>query len=161
MGDRSRRCRADLRGARGTAFAPLLTRKLRKKLKPVFETQVDRVIYPLGHKPSAIELAVDRGSIETGAASASLCELELELKRGDEAELFALARKLTHALPAQLAFKSKSERGYELVNGMHAAPVKHVGCGACRRDQHPPGVSGRRPRLPETDRRQHAAAAQG
>jgi inorganic triphosphatase YgiF len=53
-----------------------------------------------------------------------LCEIELELERGDEAQLFDVARELTRALPAQLAFKSKSERGYELIDGEHGAPVK-------------------------------------
>src|SRR5262249_1433350 len=43
---------------------------------------------------------------------------------GQEAELFEVARELTHALAAQLALKSKSERGYELLEGSEIAPVK-------------------------------------
>jgi inorganic triphosphatase YgiF len=53
-----------------------------------------------------------------------LCEIELELKRGTVAELFKVARALTESLPARLAVKSKSERGYELIDGEQASPVK-------------------------------------
>jgi len=52
-----------------------------------------------------------------------LCEIELELKRGNMADLFEVARELTRALPARLAFKSKSDRGYELADGERGAPV--------------------------------------
>jgi len=71
-------------------------------------------------------LAIDQGKIKTGAGSLPLCELELELKRGNEADLFRVARELVHVLPAQLALKSKSERGYEFVDGELGAPVKAV-----------------------------------
>ncbi|HZP76619.1 MAG TPA: CHAD domain-containing protein [Pseudolabrys sp.] len=116
----------DLRCARGTALEPLITKKFRKKLKPVFETRVERTVYPLGRNANSIELAVDRGKIDAGPHSAPLCELELELKRGEEADLYEVARKLAHELPATLALKSKSERGYELADGRDAAPVKTV-----------------------------------
>ena len=52
-------------------------------------------------------------------------ELELELKRGSGAELFDLARQLTDALPAQLALKSKAERGYELLEDRDGAAAKN------------------------------------
>src|SRR5262249_192235 len=71
-----------------------------------------------------IALTLDQGEIDTGDRSKPLCEIELELKRGHEAELFEVARELTHAVAGQLALKSKSERGYELLEGADAAPVK-------------------------------------
>jgi len=49
-----------------------------------------------------------------------LCEIELELKRGNQAELFNVARELMQAVPARLEFKSKSQRGYELLDGERA-----------------------------------------
>jgi inorganic triphosphatase YgiF len=55
-----------------------------------------------------------------------LCEIELELKRGREDALFEIARRLVDALPAQLAVKSKSERGYELLEGAGVRAVKAV-----------------------------------
>jgi triphosphatase len=116
----------DLRLAQGTALEPLLSRKFCRQLKPVFETRVRRKTYPLTDGDSAIALTLDRGEIDTGDRSQPLCEIELELKRGHEAELFEVARELTHAVAGQLALKSKSERGYELLEDSEAAPVKAV-----------------------------------
>jgi triphosphatase len=53
-----------------------------------------------------------------------LCELELELKLGPREALFELASRLVDALPAQLAVRSKAERGYELLDDAEAAPSK-------------------------------------
>jgi inorganic triphosphatase YgiF len=114
----------DLDLARGTALEPLLSDKLRRGLKPLFETRVRRKTYPLVNGAQAIVLTVDHGKIDTGERSAPLCEIELELERGDEAALFKVARELTQVLPAKLALKSKSERGYELIDDAFGAPVK-------------------------------------
>jgi inorganic triphosphatase YgiF len=114
----------DLSLASGTALEPLASGNLRRKLKPLFETRVRRTVYPVANNGCAIALMLDRGTIRTGAHSAPLCEIELELKQGDMAGLFDVAREITHALPAQLALESKSERGYELVDGEQDAPVR-------------------------------------
>ena len=90
----------------------------------MFETRVRRTVYPLVDNGRAIALTVDQGTIETGKRSLPLCEIELELKRGNAADLFDLARKLTQVLPARLAVKSKSERGYEIIDGEQELPVK-------------------------------------
>ena len=110
--------------ARGTALDPLLTGKFRRKLKPQFETRVRRTVFSLERDGAVIELALDVGTIETGVASMRLCEIELELQRGDKAQLFEVARLISRALPTQLALTSKSERGYRLLNDVHGAPVK-------------------------------------
>jgi inorganic triphosphatase YgiF len=114
----------DLDRANGTTLEPLLTKKLRRRLKPVFETRVRRTVYPLVANAHAIALTVDQGTIDTGTRSQSLCEIELELVRGSAADLFDVARELTQALPARLAVKSKSERGYEILDGQQELPVK-------------------------------------
>ena len=114
----------DFDAANGTALEPLLTKKLRRRLKPVFETRVRRTVYPLVDDVHAIALTLDRGTIDTGTRSLPLCEIELELKRGSAADLFNVAHELTQALPARLAVKSKSERGYELLDGEQELPVK-------------------------------------
>ncbi|MGA7486105.1 MAG: CHAD domain-containing protein [Xanthobacteraceae bacterium] len=128
----------DLRLARGTALEPLLSGKFRRQLKPVFETRVRRTTYPLNGGKSDIVLTLDKGKIVTGRDSRPLCEIEIELKRGDETDLFNLARELAHLLPAQLGLKSKSERGYELLTGRCEAPVKaapiDLACGISTRD---------------------------
>lgn len=114
----------DLSLAKGTALEPLMTKKLRRRLRPLFETRVQRTVYPVADGSHAIELTVDRGIIDTGRRKLPLCEIELELKRGSAAKLFELARELAAAFPARLAVKSKSERGYELIDGERALPVK-------------------------------------
>ena len=113
----------DLSLAAGTALEPFVKHNLGRQLKPLFETRVRRTVYPLADDARAIELTIDRGTIDTGTRSVPLCEIELELKRGNMADLFEVARELTRALPARLAFKSKSDRGYELADGERGAPV--------------------------------------
>src|SRR6516164_5906694 len=114
----------DLSQANGTALEPLLNHKLRQRLKPLFETRVRRTIYPIVDQVHAIALTVDRGTLDTGSHSLPLCEIELELDRGTVTELFDVARQLVRALPARLALKSKSERGYEIIDGELETPVK-------------------------------------
>src|SRR5215468_12693689 len=46
------------------------------------------------------------------------------LDRGTVTELFDVARQLVRALPARLALKSKSERGYEAIDGKLETPVR-------------------------------------
>jgi len=73
---------------------------------------------------ASIEAALDRGTVEAECGSAEICELELELKDGDPAELFQVAQRLAKATPLALELRSKSERGYALVGGANAEAVK-------------------------------------
>src|SRR5271166_3085259 len=107
----------DLDAARDTALAPLLSRKLRRGLKPVFETRVRRTVIPILRGESEIELTIDEGRVHAGSQSSPLCEVELELKRGESTELFKLARALADEVPLQLSVKSKAEQGYALITG--------------------------------------------
>jgi triphosphatase len=116
----------DLSLAKDTALEPLITNKLRRQLRPLFETRVRRTIYPVVNGAHAIALCVDRGTIDTGTRSVPLCEIELELKRGTAAKLFDVARELAQTLPVRLALKSKSERGYEIIDGKQELPIKAV-----------------------------------
>ena len=114
----------DLRLAEGTALEPLMSRKLKRQLKPLFETRVRRTVYQLDHSGYSVELAVDRGTIESGHNAVTLSEVELELKGGEGAMLFALARELIKAVPAQLMLRSKAEQGYRLIEQKMNNPVK-------------------------------------
>ena len=108
----------------GTALEPLLSGKFRQRLKPLFETRVRRTVYPLVDGAHAMALVVDQGTIDAGKRSQPLCEIELELERGTAADLFDVARQISQAVPAQLALKSKSERGYEIADDETERPVK-------------------------------------
>jgi len=105
----------DLRKAPGTALAPLLTKRLKRRLKPIFATSVHRTSIPVSKNGSRIEVALDEGQLRAGRLSASISELELELKRGNAGDAFKLARELAKLVPAKLELKSKAERGYDLI----------------------------------------------
>ena len=47
----------DLDAARRTALEPLLTKKVCRALKPIFETRVHRTVYPILYDGSEIEVA--------------------------------------------------------------------------------------------------------
>jgi inorganic triphosphatase YgiF len=107
----------DLGKADGTPLEPLASKKLRRKLKPVFETSVHRITVPVRTRRSEIELAIDRGRIIAGRRSSPIAELELELKSGRPLDLFRVAKALERKSGAELDLRSKSERGYDLVGG--------------------------------------------
>ncbi|MGY3621093.1 CYTH and CHAD domain-containing protein [Bradyrhizobium sp. USDA 10063] len=107
----------DLREADGSPLEPLASRKLRRKLKPVFKTSVHRTTVPVRTRRSEIELAVDRGSIVAGHRASPIEELELELKSGRLADLFRVARVVEQRSGAELDLRSKAERGYGLACG--------------------------------------------
>ena len=118
----------DLDAARDTALAPLLNKKLRRGLKPVFETRVRRKVFQIQSGDSEVELSIDKGKIEAGRKSSPLCEVELELKHGQVSDLFKLAKTLADEVPLRLAVNSKADRGYALLTthkpeAVKAAPV--------------------------------------
>ncbi|HET7888402.1 MAG TPA: CHAD domain-containing protein [Bradyrhizobium sp.] len=122
----------DFRKAKGTPLANLANRKTRRKIRPVFQTTVERQTRPLSLGASAIELAVDRGKISSGRHAEAISEFELELKKGQVPDLFRLARTIERRLGAELDLSSKAEHGYRLANGgeqpaIHAEPVELSG----------------------------------
>jgi triphosphatase len=109
---------------RHTELEPLLKKRLRRKLRPVFETRVRRTTYPLKVRKSQVEVTLDRGEIDTGNGSRPLCEVEIEFKAGDKTDLFSVAGAIARATSAELAIKSKAERGYEMLDGDNSPPAK-------------------------------------
>ncbi|MGA2999262.1 CHAD domain-containing protein [Bradyrhizobium sp.] len=105
----------DFRFMRGTPLAQLRTKKLRSALSPIFATQICRVTRPLNEDGSRIEMALDEGLVRAGRKTEPISEFELELKRGKVLDLFKLAKRIGSLVPAKLAFKSKSERGFDLL----------------------------------------------
>ena len=96
-------------------LVPILTDDVRNTLKPVFETRIERTAYRLDGNNTTITMAVDEGQIVGPGSSCPVFEIELELKHGNPIELFKIARAISNIVPAKLDVKSKSERGYELV----------------------------------------------
>ncbi|MGD0421627.1 MAG: CYTH and CHAD domain-containing protein [Xanthobacteraceae bacterium] len=105
----------DLSLVMDTALGPLLTDNIRNALRPVFETRIERTSCRLNGNGSDIVMTVDEGQIVASDSSSPVSEIELELKHGNLAELFKIARDINEIVPAQLDTKSKAERGYELI----------------------------------------------
>jgi inorganic triphosphatase YgiF len=110
--------------AADTPLAPLLTDHIRNALKPVFETRIERTAYRLNGGNTDIAIAFDKGRIVANDSSYAVSEIELELKSGEPAELFKLARNIGDIVPAQIDVKSKSERGFDLVEKASIAAEK-------------------------------------
>ena len=83
-------------------------------LAPVFTTDFRRTAWQVPFGESVVEMAVDRGSVESRGRKAPICEVELELVSGRIDDLFALTRTLQEALDLRPAVASKAERGYAL-----------------------------------------------
>src|SRR5207342_583599 len=122
----------DLAVARGTGLKGVLTKKLARKLKPMFETSVRRTTYPMRDGYTEIDLTLDEGKVVAGRRSSPLHEIELELKSGAPVDLFKLARILGQDVPMQLSLRTKAERGYALIEGRPPATVKAQPVGLTR-----------------------------
>jgi triphosphatase len=83
-------------------------------IAPVFEVHVERRTWIIDTEDATIELALDRGEVVSGDRHSSICEIELELKAGNPATLFDLARRIDAVVPVRLGVMTKAERGYGL-----------------------------------------------
>jgi len=90
--------RPDLKLAEGTALEKLATRKLKRKLRPLFETVIERTAIPLRCDGTVLELALDRGQIRgngrrrcCGVAASTLTRIA-QHKRPDVDGLAALLK---------------------------------------------------------------------
>lgn len=92
-------------------------------LTPVFTTDFERLAWQVPFGDSLIELALDRGTIESCGRRDPICEIELELLSGKIEDLFALSRCLQHDIDLHPATASKAERGY---NPFLNEPLKPV-----------------------------------
>jgi inorganic triphosphatase YgiF len=86
-------------------------------LKPAFNVAVTRRQRLVRYGGAEIELALDQGEVRGGRAASAICEVELELKSGEQSALFGLARELSKAAPLYLSFDGKAARGQALVAG--------------------------------------------
>ena len=84
-------------------------------LQPVFETDVQRTVWDIRRGRAQIELAYDEGRVAADGRSDPIREIELELKAGTPMELFRLASTMATAGPVRIGVRSKSERGYGLL----------------------------------------------
>lgn len=96
------------------ATTPVPTVLGARALAPAFSVDVLRRTWV----HDGVELVLDRGEIAAGARRTPICELELELKGGTRAALFAMARQIEDVAPLRIGVQAKSERGYLLTRAM-------------------------------------------
>ena len=134
IGDRD----PDLAAARETPIGEVLADKRAGELNPVFAVDVQRTTWLVEADGAAIEVALDEGTIAADGQGTAIAELELELKRGSAADLFALARRLDETGALRIGILTKSERGYRLLagenRGFHKADPLRIARGTTTAD---------------------------
>lgn len=97
---------------------------LQAQLKPLFSTHFVREKWVVTYLNSEIEVALDRGEVQANELSEPLNEIELELKKGERAELLAFAAELAEMGGLRLGSLSKAARGYQLAQGQTQAELR-------------------------------------
>lgn len=96
--------------------------QLQRDLTPLFSTDFRRLHWLLEMQDGTlIEAAYDCGNIITEQGKQPICEIELELVKGDEAQLFILAKDIATLPSVRLGNVSKAQRGYMLVDNAEFA----------------------------------------
>ncbi len=92
---------------------------LEAELVPIFSTDFERQTWLLEMPgDTLIEVAYDRGVIESNQGHVDICEIELELVKGDEEQLFNLGYEIASLPSACLGNVSKAQRGYMLADNV-------------------------------------------
>ncbi len=106
------------------ALKKILPPAQRRRLAPTFTVAVTRRLRTFLYAGAEIELAIDEGAVTSGDRRRVISEVELELKAGPPAALFALARNLSRTAPLYLSFDGKATQGAALRDGTTLAPRK-------------------------------------
>ncbi|MCW8996228.1 MAG: CYTH domain-containing protein, partial [Psychromonas sp.] len=101
---------------------------LENELVPIFSTDFERQTWLLEMADATlIEVAYDRGFIETNQGKLDICEIELELIKGDEKQLFVFGNEIAALPHVRLGNVSKAQRGYMLTDSS-SFKVKPLSC---------------------------------
>ncbi|WP_294393986.1 CHAD domain-containing protein [uncultured Sphingomonas sp.] len=95
-----------------------------ERIAPAFTVAVTRRQWLVEHDGATLELVVDTGTVSVGDRSTPVSEIELELKSGPPAAIFALARALGRDARLRLGVLTKAERGYRLIDAADAPAIK-------------------------------------
>lgn len=91
-------------------------------IQPLFKTDFSRNQWLVSVEDDTdIEIVIDQGAVFASDDSDAISEIELELKKGNPAQLFETALKLAEQYPLVPSDVSKAERGYRLVNKTYNA----------------------------------------
>ena len=106
---------------------------LETDLIPIFSTDFERQTWLVEMSDDTlIEVAYDKGFIETNQGKLDICEIELELIKGDEEQLFIFGEQISTLPSVRLGNISKSQHGYMLIDNasfkvkpLSYSPVTH------------------------------------
>ena len=87
------------------------------KLVPICGARFTRQAFPIDSNGTTLEVALDRGVLLGGGKEAPLCEVEVELKSGEEQEVLLFARVLEHKFGLTPEPRSKFRRALDLAKG--------------------------------------------
>ncbi|MFT6985232.1 MAG: triphosphatase [Psychromonas sp.] len=92
-------------------------KSLESELFPMFTIDFERQTWLVEMADDTlIEVAYDRGFIESNQGKVAICEIELELVKGDEKQLFVLGNDIALLPEVRLGNVSKAQRGYMLTD---------------------------------------------
>ena len=92
-----------------------------RMVAPLFAVDVERRSWTISQGGSVCEIVLDRGIVRAGDRQAPVCEIEIELKAGEAADLFALARRIDEVAPVWPGVMTKAERGHRLLGPVRQA----------------------------------------
>jgi len=96
---------------------------IQAQLVSLFSTDFERHTWLVNSaKGGVVEIVFDQGNVSSNGINEPIHEIELELVRGDVAELFDLAQLLLNQLKLRPGLQSKAARGYSLWNEVEAIP---------------------------------------
>ena len=90
---------------------------LAEQVQPLFSTDFYREKWIVTQGGSQIEIALDEGEVKAGEHQEAICELELELLKGETGDVLALAEQLAQTGLLRQGSLSKAARGYHLAKG--------------------------------------------
>ncbi|MDE2564020.1 MAG: CHAD domain-containing protein [Sphingomonadales bacterium] len=95
---------------------PQILERSGEELQPQFTVSLQREVLDLSlDDGSAVEVAIDTGITAGADRSERFGEIEFELRRGDPAALFELARKVDAIAPVRIGVLTKADRGWRLL----------------------------------------------
>ncbi|MDX2321138.1 MAG: CYTH domain-containing protein [Moritella sp.] len=98
--------------------------QLQADLVDLFTTDFERTMWLIQLPNKAeIEVVFDQGMARSGEQSYPICEIELELVRGEVDDLFTLAQQISQLGNVRLGNVSKAKRGYQLA-GLYTPKIK-------------------------------------
>ncbi len=91
-----------------------------KELIPVMEMNFAREKFRVDYRGTIMEISVDQGDIVTAGGSCPICEMEIELYSGSEADLVKLGKQIQKSYNLKAENTSKYGRGLALLGDQKA-----------------------------------------